>query len=492
MTEQIPARARSVDDILGVGQYAPQLDLANEVRRASSVIGRYSGGDSINGAEFARAHAGKLIYVPERKQWMEFDGFRWVPTNGLKHMQAWAARRVVDHPEREKLLKLELKERRAAMKAAVELLSKVYLQKNALECAAVHPTICKHAWELDTDPWRLACKNGVINLQGGFVLNAHAPDYITKIAGTYFDESAKSALWDNFLETAIPDQEMREFVQRLVGYSLTGIVSEEIFVFIYGRGATGKSTFANVLEAMMGQHAVTVSKDLVIKSKHSTESRHQINRLCGARMASLNETASGDVFDDQLVKMITSREAIPAREHHKAAFDFSPSHKLWMRGNHLPGSHDAGTGFWRRIIPIAFDNVIPPDRRVADLDRRLIDEALPAVLAWAVEGCLEWQDGGLRIPGSIVKAREQYRYSTDLFSQWLDECTKRDPSGKVKTADLFDSYSTYANASGASAGYIRTFSEELARRGFARDASTKNGRRFVGLRLLASREFEDV
>lgn len=492
MSENVPARARSVEDILGVGAYA-RPDLPRDVRRASAVVGRYNGGDTQNGHEFAKDHVGKLIYVPEWKQWLEFNGLRWVPCNPLEFIQSWASRRISDHPDARIMRKLDRKERGKAFKARVDLWESIRLQKSALEAASAHPGIRKHAHELDTNPWLLATRNAVVDLRNmGFPLDPKPDQFITKAAGTYYDYGAQSDLWDSFLETAIPNPEMRDFVQRCVGYSLAGVVDEEKLFFVHGPGASGKSTFANVVEAALGEYSATASKDLLVRTRHASEAERQILRLMGARMVSINETASGDVFDDQLVKRITSREAIPARRLYGEAFAFQPTHTAWLRGNYLPGVHDAGSGFWRRLVPIEFANVIPPEKRIPDLDRRLIEEALPAVLTWAVDGCTEWQERGLGIPRSVEIATEAYRESTDLFGQWLAECTTRDPSGKVKTADLFASYTEYANAWGASAGSKRSFTDELERRGFAREASHKNGRRFAGLRLLASREFDDV
>lgn len=491
MSGTVPGRARSTDDLLGVGAYA-RPDLPRDVRRASAVVGCYNGGDTQNGHEFAEDHIGKLIYVPEWKLWLEFNGLRWAPCNPLEFIQSWASRRIYDHPEARIMRKLDRKERGKAFKARVDLWESIRLQKAALEAASAHPGIRKHAHELDTNPWLLGTRNAVVDLRNcGFPLDPEPGQFITKAAGTHYDSDAQSDLWDSFLDTAIPNPEMRAFVQRCVGYSLAGVVDEERLFMVHGPGASGKSTFANVIEAALGEYSVTASKDLLVRTRHASEAERQVIRLMGARMVSINETASGDVFDDQLVKRITSREAIPARRLYGEAFAFEPTHTAWLRGNYLPGVYDAGSGFWRRLVPIEFANVIPPEKRIPDLDRRLIEEALPAVLAWAVEGCVEWQESGLRIPRSVEVATDAYRESTDLFGQWLSECTKRDPSHKTKTADLFDSYSCFANASGASPGYVRTFADELARRGFKRDANRAHGRRFVGLRLINSAGFSD-
>ncbi|KCZ96007.1 phage/plasmid primase, partial [Hyphomonas polymorpha PS728] len=220
-----------------------------------------------------------------------------------------------------------------------------------------------------------------------------------------------------------------------------------------------------------------------------SESERQVTRLHGVRLASINETSRGDVFDDYKVKKVTSRERIAARRLYSEAFDFMPTHSTWLRGNFLPGVQDAGDGFWRRLVPVEFGQQIPASERVADLDRRIIAEELPGVMAWAVRGALQWQESGLGIPAPIVAAVESYREATDLFGAWLDECTRRDPRSKTKTSELFDSWTHYCHRSGAGAGYVRAFADELVRRGFERDKSRKHGVRMIGIALTGG--FDD-
>jgi putative DNA primase/helicase len=314
---------------------------------------------------------------------------------------------------------------------------------------------------------------------------------ITKQAGAIFDPDAKAPLWDSFLERALPDQAVRAFAQRAVGYSLIGVPDEEVFFFAHGPGGSGKSTFATVTEAVFGDYAVAVNKALLVRGQFSdSESERQVTRLHGARLASINETSRGDVFEDYKVKKVTSRDPIAARRLYAEAFDFKPTHTTWLRGNFLPGVMDAGDGFWRRLVPIEFGVQIPARDKIVDLDRRIIESEWPGVLAWAVRGALAWQKRKLAIPASITAKTEAYREATDLFGEWLSEYTRRVPTAKTKTSELFDSWSRYCHSNGLSGGIIRGFADELARRGYERDKSRTRGRRFVGITLKGG--FDDL
>lgn len=474
-----------------------------DILAAQESLGEGFGGDSINGLAFAEAHRGKLIYVPEAKQWLDFDGTRWTPCDPGGYVQAFAANAAREASDAEiatfsRLRKGSRKRPPPEALQAVErakqsqnLFRNRARQKAAVDSAAELPTLRVKAAGLDADPWLMGVPNGVLDLRRGRLVPATPGQHITKQAGAAFDPDADCPQWRAFLKRALPDAEMRAFVRRAVGYSLIGVVDEEKLFFAYGPGASGKSTFANVVEALFGDYAVAVNKALLVRGQFSdSESERQVTRLHGVRLASINETSRGDVFDDYKVKKVTSRERVAARRLYSEAFDFMPTHTTWLRGNFLPGVQDAGDGFWRRLVPVEFGQSIPASERVADLDRRIVEAELPGVLAWAVRGALEWQESGLGIPAPIIAAVESYRESTDLFGAWLDECTKRVATAKTKTSDLFDSWDQYCRRSGLHAGTTRSFSDELVRRGHERDKSRTHGRRFTGIALTGG--FDDL
>ena len=172
-----------------------------------------------------------------------------------------------------------------------------------------------------------------------------------------------------------------------------------------------------------------------------------------------------------------------ARYLHHEAFEFFPTHKLLIRGNYLPGAHDAGDGFWRRMVPIEFGVQIPEAERIPDLDRQIIAYELPGVLNWALEGCLEWQRAGLKIPASIKAFTNQYREETDVLGQWETECCQRTfDDTATKVADLYESYRFFCCGEGMLPMSKNQFSRLLAQRGLKR-ANGRAVRRFVGIEL---------
>lgn len=485
-------RRPSVAELLGLDLEPSPRDsedasITERISETVDTVGEEFGGDTAHGFLFAEDHRGKLIHVSEWKQWFAFRRYRWEPVDPGALMQAWASSRLKTAIDRE--VRRGTQADAIRVRTATKLYEDMRKQMLALAGAAKLPAVSLSANELDADPWSLGVKNGVVNLRTGKRMDARPEQRITKQAGCEFNPDAEAPRFMAFLEQVQPDPAVRDLLQRMAGYALIGIVDEEVLFFLHGPGASGKSTFANVMEAAFGDYAITSSKALLVHTHHTSETDRQVYQLRGARLASINETAKGDVFDDQKVKAITSRERISTRKLHAEAFSFMPTHTTILRGNFLPGVQDAGDGFWRRLVPIEFGVQIAKADRVPDLDRQIIAGELPGVLAWMVRGALEWQARGLAIPKAITKAAESYRESTDLFGQWLAECVQRDPAAKTTTSDLFDSYSRFANESGVTAGHVRGFSDELVRRGFHRDNNRAHGRRMVGLRLIKRGHF---
>lgn len=480
---------RSIADLLGPEPTETPLDV---IARAVDTLGDDFGGDTLNGYAFAERHAGEFVFVPESKAWLQFDGVRWTPGNADEAMQAFAADRM------DKALAAEMnastEENKAATKAAMKLLHDRSRQQSALASASALSSMRAHVAEFDRHALLLGVRNGVVDLARGRLAASGPEQRISRCAGAAFDPRAHCDQWRAFLETVLPDAEVREFVQRAVGYSLTGLVDEEIIVFMRGVGANGKSVFANVLAALFGDYEMTAGSDLLVKTKHDSQYERERARLPGARLVLINEVAQGDVWDDMKIKQIASREKIPARKLYGEGFDFMPSHTIWIRGNHAPGAHDAGHAFWRRMVPVHFGVRIPPRRQIADLDRRIIASELPGVLNWAVEGCLAWQSSGLRIPDSIERERRSYRESTDIIGQWLQQRTERDADARTPIADAYADYRLFCHSSGASPGYINLFSQAMNERGYSHKGDRSKGRNVSGIRLLsaASRAFSDT
>lgn len=265
---------------------------------------------------------------------------------------------------------------------------------------------------LDANPLLLGVRNGVVNLRDGSLLVPDPAMHISRQAGASFDREARCPKWLKFLHDVFKgDRELIAFIQRACGYSLTGLMDEEVLFFMWGHGANGKSVFANVLHAVFGDYAVTVRATMLARDAkgNSGEAEREKARLPGARLALINEVGSADVFDDQRVKELVSRERVSARALYAESFEFMPTHTIWIRGNNQPGAMDTSDGFWRRIHLIGFTRQFAEDERVPDLDRQIIDSERDGILAWMIEGCVHWQREKLLAPASVKAARAMAR-----------------------------------------------------------------------------------
>jgi putative DNA primase/helicase len=289
-------------------------------------------------------------------------------------------------------------------------------------------------------------------------------------------------MWLDFLQKIFNDNdEIISYIQRALGYSLTGLVNEEKLFFMYGLGANGKSVFANIVNGVFGEYAVTVGIELLTKNKNEGEANRHKARLAGARLASTNETGANDFLDDARVKEITSREAISVRQLYCEAYEITPTHKTWVRGNHKPSVQDSSDGLWRRIDLIHLKRQFSENERVTNLDQVILESERDGVLTWMVEGCLEWQKFGLKTPEAIKAETNNYRKETDFIEMWLDDNCIRSVHTKDFLSSLFNDYKNYLNRMDIKGPTQIKFSKELESKGFERAKISKMIHR--GLRL---------
>lgn len=278
--------------------------------------------------------------------------------------------------------------------------------------------VASHA-ELDRKPWLLNVKNGTLDLKTG-KLSPHAQnDMLTRTAPVKFDARAKAPRWDRFLKTVLPDPAVRRFVQKFIGYALTGQVTERMFVVFFGGGRNGKSVFLRVIQTMLGPYAASAAPGLLM-SKETEGHPTEIADLFGIRLAIASEVKKGRTFDEEQVKRLTGNDQLKARRMREDYWEFEPTHKLMLAANHKPKVRDASDSFWDRIALIPFSVRI----KDKDIDRDLLTKLqaeLPGVLAWAVAGCALWRKEGLPIPEAVAAATKEYREGEDKVGRYLNE-----------------------------------------------------------------------
>jgi putative DNA primase/helicase len=311
-----------------------------------------------------------------------------------------------------------------------------------------------------------------VNLRSGELRPHRREDLLTKIAPVEYDPDAPAPTWQATLERVLPNSEIQAFFKRLCGYATTGDTSEHVLPMLFGTGANGKSTVLNALLEALGGYAMQSAPDLLIakRNSHPTE----LADLFGARLVASIEVEDGRRLAESLVKQLTGGDRVKARRMRQDFWEFSPTHKVFMAVNHKPIVRGTDTAIWRRIRLIPFTETIPPTEQDKRLPEKLNAE-LPGILAWAVEGCLEWQREGLQAPEEVRKATGEYRSEMDVLGAFLKECCRRDADATVGAQDLYKAYQMWAEENGERSEGKRKFSTQLKERGFESRRSGPNG-----------------
>lgn len=326
--------------------------------------------------------------------------------------------------------------------------------------------------DLDLDPLKLNCLNGTLDLRTG-KLSPHDPrDMITKLCPVEYLPNADCPLWEKMLWTILAQKmALIEFLQKLVGYCLTGSVQEQGLFLFYGTGANGKSTVINTLLAILGpDFAIKASRDLFMARKQDNHPA-QLARLFGKRLVVAVETHEGARLDEGLVKELTGGDPITARGMREDPWQFNPSHKAILVTNHKPEIRGTDEGMWRRVRMFPFAFRIPDEEQDKTLSEKLLAEA-PGILAWAVRGCLKWQRDGLKPPPEVVQATQAYRAEQDVLAAFLAERCLVDPMPKVMASELYTAFCQWSKENGEAEIPQRRLSGALSERGFVRKRGT--------------------
>lgn len=342
--------------------------------------------------------------------------------------------------------------------------------------------------QLDTNKYLLNCQNGIVDLKTGTIL-PHEPHHLmTKIADVGYEKDAEAPNWQAFLETILvnergeTDHELIRYVQKLIGYSMTGDITDQSMYFLYGGGKNGKSTFINTVKDILGDYARQTNKETFISKETNGSANSDVARLAGSRFVSAVESNEGEKLDESIVKQITGGESIIARFLHKDYFEFDPQFKVFFTTNHKPIVKGTDEGIWRRIKLIPFLAFIPEEKRDAKLPVKLKEEA-SGILNWMVEGCLMWQREGLKPPSTIEASGKEYREEMDLLLPFIIESCNINPLSKVELKDLHAEYRHYCADNGDFELKKRTFTRELENKGYKKERGTANKTFIHGIEL---------
>ncbi len=334
--------------------------------------------------------------------------------------------------------------------------------------------------EWDADLFTLNTPGGVVQLATGLLRPHDRADRMTKMATA--TPRGECSLWLAFLaDVTGGDAELQEYLQRMVGYCLTGVTSAHALFFLYGTGANGKSVFANVISTILGDYASTAPMDTFVETRgdrHPTD----LAGLRGARFVTAIETEQGRRWNESKVKAITGGDKVSARFMRQDFFEYTPQFKPVIVGNHKPAIRNIDEAMKRRLHLIPFTVTIPPEKRDGKLTEKLLAER-DGIMAWAVQGCLAWQSEGLKPPACVVSATEEYFESEDALGQWIEERCLLGGSHREGVSELFSDWREWAERAGEYVGSIKRFSELMATRKFEKCRLTKGARGIAGIAL---------
>jgi putative DNA primase/helicase len=322
-----------------------------------------------------------------------------------------------------------------------------------------------------------------VDLRTGAIREHRLQDYMTKI--TSVAPGGECPQWEAFLvRVSGGDRELQAYLQRLVGYALTGSTREQCFAFLYGTGANGKSVFLDTIAGVLNDYHKTAPIEAFTVSggdRHPTE----IAGLRGARFVTAVETEAGKRWAENKIKALTGGDKIAARLMRQDFFEFTPQFKLVIAGNHKPGLRSVDEAMRRRCHLIPFTVTIPLNERDKQLAEKLKPE-WPGILQWMIQGCLEWQRVGLAVPSIVRDTTAAYMEAEDAVWAWIDECCELNPNAFETRDELFASWKSWAERTGEYFGTRKEFVQNLENRNFSSARPRQAGeqkRGFNGLRL---------
>ena len=343
--------------------------------------------------------------------------------------------------------------------------------------------------QFDRDKKVLNTPSGIVDLENNKILPHDINKYITKLTGTGISD-ADCPQWKEFLNTIFAgDKELIRYIQKAVGYSLSGSTSEQCVFFLFGTGRNGKSTFLDTIRAMMGEYASNAQPETIMVShKTSGSARSDIARLKGARFVTTVEPNEGMRLDEGLIKQLTGGDPVTARFQYSQEFEFTPEFKIWMATNHKPIIRGTDVGIWRRIHLVPFAVQIPENKIDRNLPYKLKKE-LPAILRWAIDGYTLYRKEGLYMPKVVLSAVEDYRREMDVISAFMSSCclVGKDEY-QVQSNVLYAAYCAWATENNEYKMSHTKFSLELTKKDRIFKEKHNSGIYFKRIKLLPELE----
>ena len=458
----------TVSEMDGLVKKLHELDAANS----------YQTSDKGFGELYANIFKDKHRYNPQRKEFMQYDGKRWV--DDLEGLEARKDAKKLADALMQYGIEINAQSGRDSYIKAVSALVNIRNRENMLKDA-------KDAFpfnneQLDTEIYILNVQNGTLDLTDNeprFL--EHSPDMLlSKIGNVNYDPAAICPEWEKFMNEIMQgDYEKVKYLQKIAGLSLTGNTQEETCFILYGSTTrNGKSTFCETLIHLLGDYAVSMRPEsLAVKQNNdSRQANGDIARLAGCRFCNASEPPKRMLFDTALLKVLTGRDSITARHLHQREFEFKPVFKLVINTNYLPTITDDTVFSSQRINVVSFDRHFKPEEQDKHLkDRLQASGELSGILNWCIDGLRLYRAEGLKPPAAVQQATETYRSDSDKIGNFIKECLCR--TGKNSTVkDVYSAYSNWCAGNGFGTESKANFVSELKTKGLYASTATVKGK----------------
>ncbi|OCN06373.1 nucleoside triphosphatase [Erysipelotrichaceae bacterium MTC7] len=445
----------------------PNTDFNDELQRLvthnPSDTLKYPWTDIGAGKLFADFYKEVLRYVPERRNWFCYEDGAWsMDTGGLKAMRYCMELANFLH-----LYALEIKDehqRKSYMDYSKRWQTHGY-RVNVLKDAQVHHPIS--FLEFDKDPYIFNCSNGTLHLDSGKFTEHCSSDLLTKISAVAYDPLAHSERWDNFItEIMSNDQDRALFLQKVLGYALSGDTRHEYMSILYGATTrNGKGTLCESVLKVFGSYGCTARPETIAQknSTNSSQPSEDVARLAGVRFVNIAEPGKSLVLNAALVKNMTGNDTINARFLHENSFDFSPQFKLYINTNYLPVVNDMTVFASGRVIIIPFERHFDESEQDKGLKREFIKpQVQSAILNWLLKGYEQLQLHGLHMPQSVINATGQYEHDSNKTLLFIEDCLGEGADYEERTSQVYNRYKSWCMENGQYAESMKNFKQSLS------------------------------
>ena len=421
---------------------------------------RYAQSDIGNGNLFADTYRDTARYVPERKLWYVYSGKVWEPDVGnLRAMEL--CKRLADELAIYALSLPESPQRDSYRKFVDRWQIRRNRETILKDAASVYPACLS---DFDSQPHLFNCQNGTLDLRTR-AFQPHTPDdMLATISGVKYDPDACSALWEKTVVDVMQgDRDLIAYLQKALGYGLTGDTSEECFFFLYGPTTrNGKGTIMETFMKMLGGYGKAARPETIALRQNFNASgpSEDIAKLAGARAVNISEPDKQMVLSAALVKTLTGNDTMTARFLNENSFEFRPQFKLFINTNHLPKANDVTIFSSGQVKMLSFNRHFEPEEQDKSLKKKL-EKELSGVLNWCLDGLWLMKETGFESPQAVLDATAKYRHDSDKLARFVEEMLVPNPEGEVRTETVYQEYRDWCQRNGQFADGYPAFKQSM-------------------------------